>query len=105
MLPYVVLFQGSDTNNTQGLWETNGTASGTVRVTNGPYPYGFQPGPSFPMDLTVFNNQVLFSGRDTNFSYDLWTTSWNGAAFVTVDLNKTGAGITGAGKAFNPRLD
>ena len=54
------------------------------------------------MDLTVFNDQVLFAGRDTNFSYDLWTTSWNGAAFVTVDLNKTGAGITGAGKGFDP---
>src|SRR6516162_2228060 len=102
MLPYVVLFQGSGAPNTQGLWETNGTASGTFKVTNGPFLYGFRPSPSSLMDLTVFNDQVLFAGRDTNFSYDLWTTSWNGAAFVTVDLNKTGAGITGAGKAFNP---
>ena len=42
------------------------------------------------MDLTVFNDQVLFVGRYTNFRYDLWTTNGTGAG--TKELT----GIAGA---------
>ena len=45
------------------------------------------------MDLTVFNNQVLFLGRYTQTSYGLWTT--DGTAAHTVQLT----GITGANSA------
>jgi ELWxxDGT repeat protein len=91
MLPNVVLFQGSNTSDTQGLWETNGTASGTFLITNGTFPDGFQPSPLSLLDLTVFNNQVLFSGRDGRGLYGLWTT--DGTAAGTVELT----GISGAG--------
>ena len=84
MLPNVVLFQGTDTTNTQGLWETNGTASGTFLLTNGPNAYGFRPSGSSLMDLTVFNNQVLFGGRDATSKFELWTT--DGTAAGTVEL-------------------
>ncbi len=45
------------------------------------------------LDLTVFNNQVLFLGRYTQTSYGLWTT--DGTAADTVQLS----GITGANSA------
>src|SRR6185312_3386900 len=90
MLPNIVLFQGSDSSNTQGLWETNGTATGTFKLTNGPNLAGFQPNAASLLDLTVFNNQVLFSGRVTNTYYGLWTT--DGTGLGTVQLT----GIPGA---------
>jgi ELWxxDGT repeat protein len=96
MLPNVVLFQGTDTTNTQGLWETNGTASGTFLLTNGRFVDGFRPSSSSLMDLTVFNNQVLFGGRDANNRYELWTT--DGTTQGTVELVPvTGAGTTATG--------
>src|SRR5271155_4296342 len=80
LLPNVVLFQGTYTPGTQGLWETNGAASGTVLLWNGPLPngYGFEPNDSTFLDLTVFNDQALFIGRDVNGFYNLWTTSGTG---------------------------
>src|SRR6185312_6571858 len=51
---------------------------------------GFQPNAASLLDLTVFNNQVLFSGRVTNTYYGLWTT--DGTASGTVQLT----GIPGA---------
>jgi ELWxxDGT repeat protein len=87
MLPNVVLFQG----NGGGLWETDGTATGTFLVTNGPFVYGFRPGVYSLLDLTVFGNQVLFGGRDATSKFELWTT--DGTAAGTVELT----GVTGAG--------
>jgi ELWxxDGT repeat protein len=100
MLPNVVLFQGSGAPNTQGLWETNGTASGTFLVTNGPFVDGFRPSAASLLDLTVFGNQVLFSGRDASGKYGLWTT--DGTVGGTVELTPiTGAG-TGTNVGLNP---
>ena len=68
MLPNVVLFQGLNASDTDSLWETNGTASGTFALTpiSGEPAYGFAPYPQLSLDLTVFNNQVLFRGRYTS---------------------------------------
>jgi ELWxxDGT repeat protein len=106
MLPNVVLFEGIDSTGTTNLWETNGTASGTFELTSsglppvygqpsitGEPPYGFAPGVYASLDLTVFNNQVLFVGRYTQTSYGLWTT--DGTAADTVQLT----GIIGANSA------
>ena len=101
MLSNIVLFQGSDSSNTQGLWETNGTANGTFWLTNGTFQDGFRPNAGSPMDLTVFGNQVLFSGRDANNRYELWTT--DGTALDTVEFNPTL--ITGAGTTATVGLD
>ena len=92
MLPNVVLFQGLNASDTDSLWETNGTASGTFALTpiSGEPAYGFAPDPQQSLDLTVFNNQVLFRGRYTITNYGLWTT--DGTAAGTVQLT----GIAGA---------
>jgi len=96
MLPNVVLFQGADATNTQGLWETDGTASGTKLVTNGPFVYGFQPYPTTILSLTVLGDKVLFAGREASGKYELWTT--NGTASGTMELTSiAGAGTTGVG--------
>ncbi len=97
MLPNVVLFQGSDSTNTQGLWETNGTASGTFLITNGTARYGFTPDPQISLDLTVFKNQVLFIGRDATSAqtdYSLWSTDGT-AAGTTEFTNVSGANPKG----------
>ena len=99
MLPNVVLFQGSADPNTQGLWETNGTATGTFLVTNGPFVDGFRPNALSLMDLTVFGNQVLFSGRNASGKYGLWTTDATAAG--TMELT----GIAGAGTGTNVGLN
>ncbi len=98
MLPNIVLFQASDSTHTQGLWETNGTASGTFLLTNGPNRNGFSGYTSLPLDLTIFNDQVLFAGRDPNGHYFLFTS--DGTAVGTVELT----GISGANSAglFDP---
>ena len=95
MLPNVVLFQGLNASDTDSLWETNGTASGTFALTSisGEPAYGFAPYPQLSLDLTVFNNQVLFRGRYTITNYGLWTT--DGTAAGTVQLT----GIVGANSA------
>ena len=99
MLPNVVLFQASADPNTQGLWETNGTAAGTFLVTNGSFVDGFRPNALSLMDITVFGNQVLFSGRNASGKYGLWTTDATVAG--TVELT----GIAGAGTGTNVGLN
>ena len=95
MLPNVILFQAMDVTGTDHLWETNGTGSGTFPLTpiTGEPTYGFAPNPQQSLDLTVFNNQVLFSGRYTISNYGLWTT--DGTPQGTVQLT----GIVGANSA------
>ena len=72
MLPNIVLFVGEDAGASANLWETNGTAAGTFELTNNPSPpppitgaasFGFVPNSTVSLDLTVFNDQVLFIGR------------------------------------------
>ena len=49
----VVFFRGVNTSNQLGLWETNGTASGTFQLTR----------PSILSNLVAFNDEVLFEGQ------------------------------------------
>jgi ELWxxDGT repeat protein len=76
------------------LWVTDGTEAGTHAVTNiynvtGEGPYGLGP-----QDLTVFNNELLFSGSDANQQVGLWVS--DGTAAGTHELT----GISG----FSPRF-
>src|ERR1700687_2259412 len=105
MLPNIVFFEGEDGTGTVSLWETDGTASGTFELTDVASPpplitgeagYGFAPNGGVSLDLTVFNNQVLFSGRigpGKIGPYTLWTS--DGTAGGTVPLTIAGANSSG----------
>ena len=117
MLPNVVLFAGKDLTSTVGLWETNGTASGTFELLTNPPAvsgqvqitgevlFGFVPQPDMPLDLTVFNDQVLFYGRynpnpagpvPDKGPFTLWTTDGTAAGTVPIPLTSiTGANSNG----------
>ena len=103
-LPNIVLFEGEDALGTVSLWETDGTASGTFELTDGAPPplitgeanYGFVPSGLVSLDLTVFNNQVLFNGRigpGKIGPYTLWTS--DGTAGGTVPLTIAEANSNG----------
>ena len=68
------------------LWETDGTAAGTHALTGiaGAYGQRFLN----PSDLTVYNDEVLFSGLDASEHYGLWVT--DGTAAGTHELTGTG---------------
>ena len=105
MLPNIVFFEGQDAGGTVSLWETDGTVSGTFELTNvashmpllaGEALYGFAPTVGVSFGLTVFNNQVLFSGRigpGKLGPYTLWTS--DGTAAGTVPLTIAGASANG----------
>ena len=80
----VVFFRGDNANNLPGLWETNGTASGTFQLASVP-----------PNNLVAFNDEVLFEGQ-TGSDFGLWAT--NGTPSGTVQLTP----ITGAATNFRP---
>jgi hypothetical protein len=112
MLSDVVLFAGKDTTSTASLWVTDGTATGTFELLTSPPAvqgrppitgeaiYGFVPQPGMSLDLTVFNDQVLFYGRYSpnpaapvaKGPYTLWTTDGTAAGTVPIPLTS----ITGA---------
>ncbi len=107
MLPNIVLFEGVDATDTTSLWETNGTASGTFELTDVASPpplitgeanFGFVPNTLVSIDLTVFNNQVLFAGRIGPAEmgpYTLWTTDGTAAGTVPLPLTSIGASSNG----------
>ena len=83
----VVLFAGGDALGDVELWETNGTAAGTVEITR-----GFEAGtgglnPSF---ITAYGGEALFDGVNATGSFGLWAT--NGTASGTHQIT----GIKGA---------
>jgi ELWxxDGT repeat protein len=84
-----VLFSGRDASSNYGLWVTTGTAAGTYELTgiSGTYTGQYGLGPS---TFTVFNGEVLFTGRDSSGFVGLWVT--NGTAAGTSELT----GISGA---------
>ena len=104
MLSNIVLFEGVDATDTTSLWATDGTASGTFELlttppaTPGGPPItgeavdGFVPNTGVSLDLTVFNNQVLFGGRSAPLlpidfgPYTLWTTDGTVAGTVPIPL-------------------
>ena len=87
MIQNVVLFQGNNTANETGLWETSGIAAGTFELA--PITGASASGLS-PSNLTNFEGEALFEGRDTAGHFGLWVTS--GTAAGTHELT----GITGA---------
>jgi hypothetical protein len=81
-----VLFNGLDQNGDPQLWVTNGTAvGGTYQLTGvaGANASASASGIA-PSDLTVFNGEVFFSGRDTTGHFQLWET--NGAVAGTTEV-------------------
>jgi len=58
------------------LWQTDGTSGGTVLI-------DLYPGEndSYPSELTVLNNELLFTANDGQFGRELWKVS--GAAAVS----------------------
>jgi ELWxxDGT repeat protein len=82
-----VLFNGTDTGGTYGLWVTDGTAAGTHELTG---IKGVAANGLDPADLTVFKNEVLFVGSDAAGDRGLWVT--DGTAGGTHELT----GIKGA---------
>src|SRR6202158_1255868 len=82
VLPNMVLFLGQDALNDSGLWETDGTGSGTVELALAPTatgPMGLTPG-----GITVLDGQVLFEGVDSSGDLGLWTT--DGTVAGTMEL-------------------
>jgi ELWxxDGT repeat protein len=82
----VVLFQGTDTNQTLGLWITDGSVAGTHEVTG---IIGALSGGLDPTDMTVFKGQVLFSGESSAGGARLWVT--DGSAAGTHELANVGS--------------
>ena len=89
MLPNIVLFEGQDTAGEDGLWETNGTGSGTFEFV----PTGADASGLSPSAITVLSGAVLFEGLNSSGDFGLWTT--DGIAAGTVEL----ASIAGASSA------
>ena len=87
-----VLFNGLDQNGDPQLWVTNGTAAGTHQLTGvaGANASASASGIA-PSDLTVFNGEVLFSGRDTTGHFQLWET--NGTVAGTQELTTAANGF------------
>jgi ELWxxDGT repeat protein len=90
------LFNGLDSNFLHELWVTDGTAAGTHELTgitgSASVLSGFDPS-----DLTVYNGEVLFSGRDDIPEPQLWVT--NGTAAGTHEVMYT---FNTAGSGLNP---
>src|ERR1700722_18590614 len=91
MARHILLFDGNDNGLSASPWVTNGTAAGTYELTgiSGAFP-GAGIRQFFPMDLRVFNAQVLFNGEDAAGQFGLWLTK--GTAVSTRELT----GISGA---------
>ncbi len=88
-----VFFAGNDASGAVGLWETDGTASGTHEL-DGIVGAATAGNPRIarivPGDLTVYNGELLFSGKDAHGQTGLWES--NGTASGTLELT----GIVGA---------
>ena len=88
----LVLFQGSDLSDNEGLWATDGTAAGTTHLSvagAGSGGNAFVAGGLQPADLTVFGSEVLFNGTDAAGDGGLWVTNGTGAG--TSHLTVAGA--------------
>ena len=83
MVQNVALFQGVDADGNIGLWETNGTGSGTFELTpiTGAAASGTPSSPSglSPSNLVGFNGGALFEGKDLSGRFGLWVTTGTAA--------------------------
>jgi hypothetical protein len=93
-----VLFNGTDTADHFGLWETDGTAAGTTEI-GGPSDGGVGGAGSTglkPSNMVALGNEVLFEGADSAGNFGLWKT--DGAAAGTTEIGGlSDAGVSGAG--------
>jgi hypothetical protein len=102
----VVLFSGRDAAGNQGLWETNGTASGTFElgpIAGAAFGPGFSSTPEFdiqPRYMAVLGNEVIFDGADQQDTPgSLWVT--DGTTAGTVEIGGQGnAGVAGSPNGF-----
>ncbi len=93
-----VLFSGVDADGLYGLWITDGSASGTHELlaeATGAIaakdPLGLNP-----KDVTLFNGEAFFSGRDKFGRQQLWETDGTvaGTQMLTVAAASTSFGLT-----------
>ena len=89
----LVFFNGRDTSGQLGLWETDGTASGTKELIG---IVGAADSGLAPSDLTALNGHLFFNGSDSNGELGLWET--DGTAAGTHEL-------TGVARAADTGLD
>lgn len=84
------LFNGSDANGDEQLWETDGTAAGTTLLTAAAEStdFGLVPGGFLPLASTT-----LFYGFDTKDALQLFAT--DGTSAGTVEILPAGAAATG----------
>ena len=88
-----VLFNGLDQNGDPQLWVTNGTTAARTNLPASParMPLANASGIA-PSDLTVFNGEVFFSGRDTTGHFQLWET--NGTVAGTQEVTTAANGVS-----------
>ena len=88
-----LFFTADEATHGNQVWETNGTAAGTVRLSDGHDVNGANGG-IFPSDLTAVGNEVFFSASDFSHGYQIWETNGTAAGTQMVsDINPNGGGI------------
>jgi ELWxxDGT repeat protein len=81
-----VLFNGIDTAGIYGLWVYNGQSASEITGIKEAFDGG--PGGGLhPLDMTVFNHEVLFNGRDSHGFAGLWVTDGTGAGTHEITVN------------------
>jgi len=93
----VVFFEGTDTSGSIGLWETDGTAAGTLEVAVADAATGGLFAGDIPADFTQFGQIVLFTGTDAAGDQGLWET--DGTAAGTTEIAVDGADSYGVRNA------
>lgn len=78
------LFVGTDANDKNSIWVTNGTILGTQELLTIGTNYS-----NYTNDITAFNNQAVFYAVDTNGFGELWTT--DGTKGNTKELTNIGS--------------
>jgi ELWxxDGT repeat protein len=80
----ITLFSAVDSNGQEGLWETNGTAAGTIEIAS----LSSQPNEPYG-DFTAVNGVVLFEGSGSDALNGLYVT--DGTTAGTYQLTIAGA--------------
>ncbi|MCC9606605.1 hypothetical protein LOC68_17025 [Blastopirellula sp. JC732] len=89
-LPYAVygdalFFTGYDVDHGLELWKTDGTAEGTVRITD----LTPMEGDSFPFGLTFLGDNLLFIAKDTTSGFEPRVLNIDAAPIAMIQLPKT----------------
>jgi ELWxxDGT repeat protein len=83
-------FEGTDSSGAQGLWTSDGTASGTYELSvvgayQGNLPTLIGHDGLEPTGLTAFDGKLYFSGLDSSGHADLWVSDGTGAGTTIID--------------------